>query len=65
MSDMLVKLYKLSEYTDLVKDLSNGQIKIKRAFALEKHIILDWIENNFSKAALGAVFRHDCFGGHI
>ncbi|MCK5358352.1 MAG: hypothetical protein KAJ48_08145 [Elusimicrobiales bacterium] len=62
---MLVKLYELSEYTDLVKDLNNGQIQIKRALAPEKYIILDWIENNFSKAAPGAVFRRYRFGGHI
>ena len=49
MSDMLVKLYELPKHTDLLKDSTNGQIQIKRALAPEKHIILDWVENNFSK----------------
>jgi GNAT superfamily N-acetyltransferase len=55
MSDMLVKLYDLPEYADLLKDLNRGQIQIKRALAPEKHIILDWVENNFSKG-----WRSEC-----
>ncbi|MEA3306837.1 MAG: GNAT family N-acetyltransferase [Elusimicrobiota bacterium] len=55
MSDMLVKLYDLPEYENLLKDLSIANIRIKRALAPEKHIILDWVENNFSKG-----WRSEC-----
>ncbi len=55
MSDMLVKLYDLPEQVDLLKDLGSNQIQIKRALAPEKHIILDWVENNFSKG-----WRSEC-----
>ena len=67
MSDMLVKLYDLPEYADLLKDLSRSQIQIKRALAPEKHIILNWVENNFSKgwrSECGAAFSNNpvsCF----
>jgi len=55
MSDMLVKLYDLPEYADLLKDLNAGQIQIKRALSPEKHIVADWVESNFSKG-----WRSEC-----
>lgn len=48
MTDMLVKLYELPPLEpEINKQLTHG-INLRRAIAPEKHIILDWINKNFS-----------------
>jgi len=47
MSDMLVKLYEIKDFSD---DILPADIKIKRAIAPEKHIITSWVRENFSAA---------------
>lgn len=50
MADMLVKLYGLPDASSLFAKLEEQGVTIRRALAPEKHIILKWIEENFSKA---------------
>lgn len=50
MSDMLVKLYNLPEGSTLNDKPQHSNTEIRRALATEKHIILNWIETNFSRA---------------
>lgn len=50
MSDMLVKLYDLDDYSQREEKLQEAGVKIKRALPPEKESVLDWIEENFSLA---------------
>lgn len=47
MTDLLVSLYDLPECPDAVGDDGSDYI-IRRALAPEKHVILNWIESQFS-----------------
>ncbi|MFA6434568.1 MAG: GNAT family N-acetyltransferase [Elusimicrobiales bacterium] len=49
MSDLLVKLYALPDPGETLAELSRSGIEIKRAIAPEKHHILDWVGEKFSK----------------
>jgi len=49
MPDLLVKLYALPGSAEILGDLSRNGIEIKRAIAPEKHHILNWVSEKFSK----------------
>ncbi|MEB3178687.1 MAG: GNAT family N-acetyltransferase [Nostocaceae cyanobacterium] len=49
MTDMLVKLYNLPPLEPEIAALSAVDITIRRAIAPEKHLILAWIEQHFSR----------------
>lgn len=53
MEDMLVKLYELPDYSNIISDLKSDNIKISRAMSPDKYQILEWIENNSSIYAKG------------
>ena len=44
-NDMLVKLYDLPKYSDLIESLDSEGIQIRRAFAPDKDLVLDFIRN--------------------
>ncbi|OGS07612.1 MAG: GNAT family N-acetyltransferase [Elusimicrobia bacterium RIFOXYA12_FULL_51_18] len=48
MSDLLVKLYKLPDARETLDELRAEGIEIKRAIAPEKHLVLNWVGENFS-----------------
>ena len=50
MADMLVKLYELPDATEQFAELENLGVTIRRALAPEKHVVVNWVEENFSKA---------------
>lgn len=50
MSDMIVKLYDLPDAAPQIERLQKQNVTIRRALAPEKHIVIKWIEENFSKA---------------
>ena len=47
MSDRLVKLYDLPELAQLLEDLKNKTIDIRRAMAYEKFQIVNWVRDTF------------------
>ena len=47
MQDMLVKLYELPDYTDLMKKMEVEGIDIRRPLTAEKSIIQDWVKKHF------------------
>ena len=49
MSDMLIKLYTLSDIDPLVRNVQETGIDIRRALVPEKHILLKWILKYFSE----------------
>ena len=49
MSDLLVKLYDLPDSRKILAELSRNRIEIKRAIAPEKHHVLNWVGEKFSK----------------
>ena len=49
MPDMLVKLFELPDAGPLLRDLSGRGIEIRRAVSPEKHIVLDWVGETFSR----------------
>ncbi|MEM7345972.1 MAG: GNAT family N-acetyltransferase [Chloroflexota bacterium] len=49
MPDMLVKLYDLPPLEPLVTQQKNHGVDIRRALAVEKHQILDWVTTHFDK----------------
>ena len=49
MSDMLVKLYNLPDVTPLLANLEISGIDIRRALAPEKHVVVNWVRQTFSK----------------
>ncbi len=53
MEDMLVKLYELPSYNNLINKLADENIEIFRAMAPDKYVILDWIEKHSSIYAKG------------
>ncbi|HVF09769.1 MAG TPA: GNAT family N-acetyltransferase [Abditibacteriaceae bacterium] len=50
MPDMLVKLYELPDMVPLLADLQASGIEVRRAIAPEKHIVVEWVRQNFSVA---------------
>lgn len=48
MPDMLVKLYELPDYSELVNALKAEGVQIRPAFSFEKRIVGEWIERQFS-----------------
>lgn len=49
MPDMLVKLYNLPDSTKLTDKLKNEIIEIRHPLPPEKHIVINWVRNNFSE----------------
>lgn len=47
MQDMLVRLYQLPDYSELMKELSKQDIVIRRPLAAEKSLTLEWITKHF------------------
>jgi hypothetical protein len=47
-SDMLIKLYALPDYSALVRTIQESAIDIRRALVPEKHIIVQWVLKNFN-----------------
>lgn len=47
MPDMLVKLYELPSYTELITELKEKNIIIRKPLPPEKHIVVDWVKDNF------------------
>jgi GNAT superfamily N-acetyltransferase len=50
MPDMLVKLYDLPDVANEISALKKNGVNIRRALAPEKHVVLQWVEENFSHA---------------
>lgn len=50
MSDMLVKLYQLSDFREKIRRLEEEGIIIRQALAPEKYLVTGWIKDNFSPA---------------
>lgn len=48
MPDMLVKLYELPPLEPVLAELRARNIEIRRALAPEKHLISQWVRDNFS-----------------
>jgi len=55
MADMLVKLYNLPDYNNLILKLEKEGISICRAMAPDKYLILPWIEEHSTLSAKGEV----------
>lgn len=49
MPDMLVKLYDLPDFSQLIKGLEEENIVIRRVLPPEKHIVVNWVEDNFNQ----------------
>lgn len=47
MADLLVKLYELPSNVENIKKLEEEEIFIKRALSPDKHIVLDFVRDNF------------------
>ncbi|MEJ6951569.1 GNAT family N-acetyltransferase [Natronospora cellulosivora (SeqCode)] len=47
MPDMLVKLYQLPDFHEDIKELSEREIKIRRPIPPEKHLVVEWVRENF------------------
>ncbi|MBW2602577.1 MAG: GNAT family N-acetyltransferase, partial [Deltaproteobacteria bacterium] len=50
MSDMLVRLYELSDDWDFLAQQENLGITIRKPIGPEKHVIVDWVREKFSDA---------------
>lgn len=50
MSDMLVKLYELKDDWDFLRDQDKIGIIIRKPIGPEKHLVIDWVKENFSRA---------------
>ena len=50
MSDMLVKLYELKDDWGFLGSQEELGITIRKPIGPEKHLIIDWVRNNFSDA---------------
>ena len=48
MSDMLVKLYSLPKCSSIIRDQEKAGISISRAIPPEKHVLSNWVRQNFS-----------------
>lgn len=55
MADMIVKLYDLPDFTQLIKELEKENIYIKRAIGPEKCFLEEWCRKNFTEHAAGEV----------
>lgn len=65
MADMLVKLYNLPDSIAQTYELEKRGITIRRALAPEKHIVMDWVEKNFTKpwaSECDVAFAHQPIG---
>lgn len=49
MPDMLVKLYELPEIQGKIDKLKENGVAIRRPLPPEKHIVLNWVRENFSE----------------
>ena len=49
MGDMLVRLYNLPDGTEHMRRLAAQGITVRRAMPYEKHLVLDWVEQQFSR----------------
>ena len=49
MHDMLVRLYDIPEINTQIQRLKDQQITIRRAMAFEKHVVVKWVGDLFSK----------------
>lgn len=49
MPDMLVKLYDLPDYKNLLTNLKEEDIIIRKVLPPEKYKVLDWVGNNFDR----------------
>ena len=47
MPDMLVKLYTLPDVEEVLAQQRNAGVEIRRALALEKQIVVDWVKQTF------------------
>jgi len=47
MPDMLVKLYTLPDVEEVLAEQRNVGVEIRRALALEKQIVVDWVKQTF------------------
>ena len=47
MPDMLVKLYDLPNVEPILAEVKASGIGIRRAMGLEKHLVCDWVRDNF------------------
>ena len=50
MSDMLVRLYELSDDWGFLAQQENLGITIRKPIGPEKHVIVDWVREKFSDA---------------
>ncbi|NMA82280.1 MAG: GNAT family N-acetyltransferase [Epulopiscium sp.] len=48
MPDMLVKLYELPEKHELIRELEEKEIQVRRGIGPEKHIVVEWVRKNFN-----------------
>jgi GNAT superfamily N-acetyltransferase len=48
MADMLVRLYELPDYSELVNKLHDGGVEIRRVLAPEVHLVPTWVAKHFS-----------------
>jgi GNAT superfamily N-acetyltransferase len=48
MPDMLVKLYTLPDVGEVLAQQRKAGVEIRRALALEKQIVLDWVKQTFN-----------------
>ncbi|MDD4083835.1 MAG: GNAT family N-acetyltransferase [Sphaerochaetaceae bacterium] len=55
MPDMLVKLYDLPDYNNLILELESQGMCISRAMAPDKFLILPWVEKHSTLSAKGEV----------
>lgn len=68
MADMLVKLYNLPDAIAQTYELEKRGITVRRALAPEKHIVLNWVEKNFTKpwvSECDVAFAHQPIGCFI
>ena len=50
MADLLVKLYELPPASQAIEQLEKDGVEIRRAIGPEKHAIVEWAEQKFSRA---------------
>ncbi len=50
MPDMLVKLYELPNHNKLIDELENQGILIRKVLPPEKHIVVNWVKDNFNQS---------------
>lgn len=50
MADLLVKLYEIPPSAAALEALARGGVEIRRAIGPEKHAVIEWVEDKFSRA---------------